>query len=88
MTDERTRWGIKWISDNRLEGHKEHFTGTPEGWEVFRTRSEARNFRDARYGYIKDRPDLKAEPHGWKLPKVVKVIMTIREADAEDTSCP
>ena len=73
-------WGIKWVSDSRLDGHTEYICGTLTGWEVFRTRAEARSFRNSHYGYIRDRPDLKAEPFGWKLPQVIKVIISIRIA--------
>jgi len=46
---------------------------------VFRTRAEARVYRDERFGCIRNRPDLKAEPHGWKMPQVVKVSLSIEE---------
>ena len=77
----KTRWAVKWISDNRLSGHIEHFLHTPEGWKVFRTRAEARAYRNEHYGYIKNRPDLRAEPHGWKMPRVVKVVLSIQESE-------
>ena len=75
----KTVWALKWISDSKLDGHIERFMGKPMGWKVFRTRAEARAYRDETYGYIKNRPDLKAEPHGWKLPRVVKVVLSIQE---------
>ena len=71
-TQTKLRWGIKWVSDN-LDGHTEHFMGNPAGWFVFRTRAEARAYRDEHYGYLRDRPDQ------WKLPRVVKVILSIQE---------
>jgi hypothetical protein len=40
---------------------------------MFRSRSEARKYRDKSYGYIRKRIDLKQEPHGWKLPRVVRI---------------
>lgn len=81
MNTDRHLWGIKWVAGNRLDGYGEFFIGATNGWQVFSTRAEARSFRDEKYGYIKDRPDLKAEPFGWKLPRVVKVIISIREEE-------
>jgi len=40
---------------------------------LFRTRQAAREWIKTKYGYIAERPDLQAEPHGWRMPKAVKV---------------
>jgi len=80
-------WGIKWISDCKLDGHTEYITGNTMGWDVFRTRAEARAFREKRYGYLRNRPDLKAEPFGWKMPQVIKVILSITEDHQDHTTC-
>ena len=70
----RLQWGIQWRSENKLDGRQEHLM-----WDygvtplLFKTRREARKFCKARYGYIKDRPDLRVEPHGWKSARVVRV---------------
>lgn len=76
-------WALKWRQKNMLDGKREHlmlkhfpsigFNG------LFDTRQEARDFRDANYGYIKRRPDLLAEPHGWKMPQVVKARLILEE---------
>lgn len=85
---ENDAWALKWISDSRLDGHTEHIMGdwkrkeaTRGGspWATFRTRAEARAYRDENFGYFRDRPDLRAEPHGWKMPQVVKVVLSIQE---------
>lgn len=47
---------------------------------LFTTRSEARRYICERYGYIKTRPDLQAEPHGWKMPVPVRVAVELRAA--------
>lgn len=75
------KWAILWRSDCRLDGKVRSFMGEPtRGMSLlFRTRTEARAYRDKHWGYIKTRPDLKAEPHGWKLPQVVKVHVIIEE---------
>ena len=86
-------WAIKWRSDNRLDGKCETLLGRYSGRNsgqcpdfmeghiimVFRTRQSARDYISINYGYIADRPDLKAEPHGWKVPVPVKVITGVTE---------
>jgi len=70
-------WGLLWRAENILDGKTEHLMWnhrvsalTPM---LFRTRAAARRHLRTHYEYIKDRTDLKTEPHGWKMPKVVKV---------------
>lgn len=46
---------------------------------VFPTRQKARDFVKKHFAYIKNRPDLQTEPHNWKMPKVVKVLVTVQE---------
>lgn len=67
------RWAVRWHSHNRLDGVTEHWM-----WEdlrplLFCTRREARAYIQSKYGYINVRPDLRAEPHGWRLPRAVRV---------------
>jgi hypothetical protein len=69
------RWAVKWISQNRISGRDEHLVfdhGVPV---LFPTRSRARQWIRERYGYIKTRPDLRSEPHGWRMPKPVRVVV-------------
>lgn len=77
-------WSIKWKSRNRLDGEREFLClfDKPQvsGLLLFRTCQEARAWRDERYGYIRQRDDLRAEPHGWRLPSVVRVRVIIVEA--------
>src|SRR3990167_3626913 len=67
-------WGVVWRSRNRRDGVSTHLLrwrdGTPA---IFRTRRGARDWIIAEYGYIRTRPDLRAEPHGWRLPIAVRV---------------
>jgi len=80
-------WGILWRSESQLDGKDEHLIGTwPYGapiqyqgynTAVFRTRDDARKFLQEHYGFIKNRPDLRKEPHGWKMPKIVKVDVSV-----------
>lgn len=84
----RTGWAVKWESRNRLDGRTVRFvchgSGKPPqfsayGEVFFATRADARAWVNEHYGYIKCRPDLKGEPHGWKFPKVVRAECAIRE---------
>lgn len=74
------RWALVWRQRNKLEGKQERLLSGK--WpmamiETFRTRKEAEAKRESEYGYIRNRPDLQMEPHGWKMPKVVRVRMTV-----------
>jgi hypothetical protein len=70
-------WAAQWHSRNKLDGDNKHFLY--EGYlpKLFRTRQQCRDYIKEKYGYISQRPDLRAEPHGWRLPQAVKVIITI-----------
>lgn len=46
---------------------------------LFRTREEAREWRDRHYGYIRHRRDLRDPPHNWRLPRPVRVTITVEE---------
>lgn len=75
------RWGLIWQSKNRLDGENAHVIITQfHGYPFFFTRKEAREFRDKHYGDFRHRADLKAEPHGWRLPRVARVKITYAEA--------
>lgn len=74
-------WGVLWRSDNSLDGSTRRLMldcGVPL---TFRTRRAAREFIQKRWGYIASRPDLRAEPHGWRMPEARKVeIQLIKRA--------
>lgn len=71
-------WAAEWHSNNRLDGDVKHILYGNDGFPaLFHTRAEARNHIKENYGYIATRPDLRQEPHGWKMPKAVKVIVTV-----------
>jgi len=63
-----------WHSRNKLDGEQKYLM-----WDcgctplLFRTRREATVYRNDKWGYIRYRKDLRKEPHGWLLPKVVHV---------------
>lgn len=69
------RWAILWDSGGPLDG----LVGQPETGmtRLFRTRREAREYKELHFGYIRYREDLKKAPHWWKVPKVVKVTVKV-----------
>ena len=71
------RWAVEWRSDNRLDGRTRHFMWDGVVPFLFRTRREAREHITERYGYIKDRPDLRREPCGWKMPRPVRILVSL-----------
>ena len=72
----RVIWGIRWHSKNRSDGVSEHLMYKGCLPLLFTTRREARAYIQKWYGYIKERDDLRREPHGWRLPTAVKVSIT------------
>lgn len=72
----RTLWALQWRSKNHLNGERRHIINENCLPKLFLTRREAREWRDKQYGYIRNRKDLRAEPHGWRLPVPIKVVVT------------
>lgn len=66
-------WAPKWFSKNRTDGTRRNLVWHNLHPAIFRSRSECRDFIDQHYGYIRARPDLQKEPHGWRVPTAVKV---------------
>lgn len=65
------RWGL-------LTPWKPHQVLWENGYPlVFGTRKRARIWAEERYGYIKDRADLRTEPHNWRMPRPVMVQVNI-----------
>lgn len=76
-------WAVMWRSQNRMDGFRAWLLGTPDHpcrALLFDTRAAARDFIKEKYGYIRTRPDLRTEPHGWKIPVPVKVKIQMRLA--------
>ena len=67
------RWGILWRSENKVDGKTERLVFFNRLPALYNTRREARKEIDATFGYIRERADLRAEPHGWKIPIAVRV---------------
>lgn len=68
-----TCWCLMWRSENELDGISRHFIHEKRLPALFLTRAEARRYADEHWGYIKKRADLRAEPHGWRMPKPIRV---------------
>jgi hypothetical protein len=68
------RWGVRW----RQVGPRpiEHLMYEDRLPVIFRTRAEARSWIDRKYGYIRERKDLKSAPHFWRMPSPIRVKVT------------
>ena len=73
----RTIWGVKWHWKNRLDGARWHWLNVNCVPALFTTRKQAREHIEKHYGYLRTRPDLKAEPFGWKMPVAVRVTVSL-----------
>ncbi len=62
-------WAALWCG----KGQTEHIINENCLPKLFRTKQECRLWIKEKYGYIKYRKDLREYPHGWRLPKPVKV---------------
>ena len=82
-------WGILWHSENRLDGVTKHLLRNEETHVVglWRSRAEAREYATEHWGYIRNRPDLRSEPHGWRMPKAVRVIILPVSQNAAGQGC-
>jgi len=75
-----TAWAAQWQQCNRLDGERRHLLRDVPGDPapaLFRTRDAARHWIRERFGYIAKRPDLRAEPHGWRTPRPVRVTVAV-----------
>ena len=76
-------WAIKWRGTTEyLIGRGREFRPPYFGGYttmVFRTRQEARNYIEGSYGFIRERPDLRGEPHCWRMPVAVRVDVKVVE---------
>lgn len=68
-----TYWAARWCSRNLLDGYTCHLVHEQTVPVLFRTRALCRAYIATTFGYIRDRPDLLGEPHGWQLPQAVLV---------------
>lgn len=79
--DKALRWGVEWYTKNSLDGERRDLQWrTPCVPAVFLTRREAREWIKAEWGFLRGRKDLRAEPHGWRMPQAVRVEVIVRRA--------
>ena len=77
MSDLRA-WAVEFHERTRRDGDTrfllwDHERGEPFCYRLFRTRRECRAWIDKHHGYLRERPDLRAEPFGWRMPRAVRV---------------
>ena len=75
-------WGVEWRSKNQLDGVTRRLQWDHD-LRLFRTRRECRAFIEKEWGYIKQRQDLRIEPHGWRLPLAVRVEVRKVKSDGD-----
>lgn len=66
-------WAGLFVSVNRMDGRNEHLLHENLLPVLRHSRCEMRAYIRERYGYIRRRPDLRGEPHGWRVPRAIKV---------------
>jgi hypothetical protein len=71
------KWAVLW-SGASADGNP-YFIFEESRPAEFRTRNEARQFITEQYGFIRRRPDLRRPPHSWRMPRAVKVRVTMEE---------
>ena len=75
-------WAAEWHSNCLLDGERRYIINENCLPALFRTRKKCREFIESSYGYIANRPDLRAEPHGWTMPQAIKVeILSLATVD-------
>ncbi len=73
------RWAIQWRSKNLRDGEQRHWCWDGTMPVLFPTRQLAREEIRKKWGYIAHRPDLRREPHGWRVPRAVRVRVVLEE---------
>ena len=72
------RWAVKWSSKNKLYGYQEHFMYDRCCPLLFTSRAAAKTYVNDVWGYLRNRPELRKEPHGWRMPKPIKVRVVLK----------
>lgn len=70
-----TTWAALWNSEHKPYGFLICRERNPV---LFKTRAEARKWIQSEYGYIKTRTDLRDPPHGWRMPRPVRVTVALQ----------
>ena len=80
-THKIVRWGILWRSKNKLDGKTEQLMFLNCEPLLFSTRREAKEYIKKEYGYIIHRIDLQNEPFGWKLPRPIRLLISMNSME-------
>lgn len=75
-----TYYALLWRSRNKRDGPKEHLIREEGVPMLFRKRADAERERRRYRSMCWLRKDLRAEPRGWLMPRVVKVAAQIVDA--------
>lgn len=81
ISAERIVWAAMWRSENMADGKTRYLLNENCLPVLFRTRRETREYIEKKYGYIRRSRGLRAEPHGWRMPIPVRVIVAINHRD-------
>ena len=75
------KWAIKWqvVPELNETLANIYFVGNIHKDLLFDTKTEAQWVIRGKYGYIAKRKDLRGRPHYWRMPKAVRVKVTIEE---------
>ncbi len=66
-------WGVLWRSKNKMDGVREHLVYNDCVPVIFTRKRQAVAYIREHFSYIATRRDLRAEPHGWRMPIPVRV---------------
>ncbi len=84
MNYESRKWSILFRSKSALDGERQSLIHGDDGLpRLFKTKREAKAFADLCFGYIRKRPDLRREPHGWRMPRPVRVTIEVYPTPAQ-----
>ena len=81
MSDQ-LEWGVEWHSKSEVDGERRFIMWAFGHPLAFFTRKAAKDWIDENYGYIKKRPDLKGEPHGWRLPQPIRIRISVEKVES------
>lgn len=71
------RWAVKWNAAYHCDGlFSSEFGSRPL---LFSTRAKALKYINEKWGYIRERKDLRQPPHNWRMPKAVRVEVFLKE---------
>ena len=90
LTTTWTAWGIRWESENNLDGVWQHLICVQHWYSdtdsvltgcrlmMFNKKKECQKYINDVWGYLFgiDAKYLRKEPHGWRIPKAVKITIT------------